>query len=627
MTAEGERVELVVVAEAATSEAVVERLEGIDGIVETDPDAAPERATEADCLAIATRLPGAAGPECLLSVRERAPDVPVVLFGPGVDEERGGDMGRTEYVAGGDPAVVAAGIEAVVEEWRDSDVVELGGEDEEPDPIERLLGGESSGGESAFDRVPEPALRYEHDDRPRVTAVNGAFASTFGVYEDDVDGAALDEVVFSVGGDEHDQLLDGEAVEAELRCRTVEGVRTFLLRTTPPDDEPGVAVYTDISDYKSVEERYSALVQSSSDALFILDRQGIVDYVSPAVEEAFGHDPDDLVGYPLTEYVHPADRESVGELLSDPTGWAGETRSVTYRFRAEAGWRTVESAARSRLYDPAVEGVVMNCRDVTERERYQRELERQNERLEEFAAVVSHDLRNPLTVARGHLQNAHSVLDGDGDGPDPTEALSEVETSMDRMETLIEELLTLARRGEDVEEPEAVALAQVWEAAVSTADTEDVTPVVEDDATLLADETRLRRAFENLLRNVVDHAGPGTEVRVGVIDAETDRRPTAADGEGEGAPGGDGEWHGDSPVGLYVEDDGPGVPPGERDQVFEPRYTTHQEGTGLGLNIVRQIVEAHGWSVRVTDGRDGGARFEVTGVEFADGELADASRE
>ncbi len=622
MTAgEGDRVELVVIAETTTSEAVVEHLQGVDGVVETDPEAAPERATETDCLAIATRLPGAAGPECLLSVRERAPDVPVVLFGPGVDEERGGDMGRTEYVAGGDPAVVAAGIERVVEEWENSDVVELGGEDEGPDPVERLLAGDTTGagGESAFDRFPEPAVRYEHDDRPRVTAVNGAFASTFGVRAEDVDGAPLDEVVFSVGGDEHDQLLDGEAVEAELRCRTVEGVRTFLLRTTPPDDDPGVAVYTDISDYKSVEERYSALVQSSSDALFILDRQGIVDYVSPAVEEAFGHDPDALVGYPLTEYVHPADRESVGELLSDPTGWAGETRSVTYRFRGEEGWRTVESAARSRLYDPAVEGVVMNCRDVTERERYQRELERQNERLEEFAAVVSHDLRNPLTVARGHLQNARSGLEGDGD---PAAALSEVEVSMDRMETLIEELLTLARRGEDVEEPEPVSLASVWEAAVSTVDTDAVSPVVEGDATLLADETRLRRAFENLLRNVVDHAGSGTEVRVGVIDPGEAGPLTAADGEG--ATDGDDEWQ-EEPVGVYVEDDGPGVPPGKRDQVFEPRYTTHEEGTGLGLNIVRQIVEAHGWSVRVTEGRDGGARFEVTDVEFARAEVADTN--
>ncbi len=620
MTAgEGEHAELVVVAEETTSEAVAQRLEGVDGVVETDPEAAPERATETDCLAIATRLPGAAGPECLLSVRERAPDVPVVLFGPGVDEGRGGDMGRTEYVAGDDPAVVARGIEAVVERWEESDVVELGGEEEEPDPVERLLGGDTPGGASAFERVPEPALRYEHDDRPRVTAVNGAFASTFGVHEDDADGTPLDEVVFSIGGDDHDQLLDGGAVEAELRCRTVEGVRTFLLRTTPPDDEPGVAVYTDISDYKSVEERYSALVQSSSDALFILDRQGVVDYVSPAVEEVFGHDPDALVGYPLTEYVHPADRENVGELLSDPTGWAGETRSVTYRFRAEGEWRTVESVARSRLYDPAVEGVVMNCRDVTERERYQRELERQNDRLEEFAAVVSHDLRNPLTVARGHLQNARSGLgsgDGDGDGgPDPTEALSEVETSMDRMETLIGELLTLARRGEDVEEPEPVSLGQVWEAAVSTVDTDAVTPVVEEEATLLADETRLRRAFENLLRNVVDHAGAGTEVRVGVIDAGADGGPpTAADGEGAG----DGKWYDDSPAGLYVADDGPGVPPEDRDRVFEPRYTTHQEGTGLGLNIVRQIVEAHDWSVRVTESQNGGARFEVTGVDFAD---------
>jgi signal transduction histidine kinase len=70
------------------------------------------------------------------------------------------------------------------------------------------------------------------------------------------------------------------------------------------------------------------------------------------------------------------------------------------------------------------------------------------------------------------------------------------------------------------------------------------------------------------------------------------------------------------PDGFYVADDGEGVPPADRDRVFERGYTTG-DGTGLGLSIVEQIVGAHGWSVRATESEDGGARFEITGVEFA----------
>jgi signal transduction histidine kinase len=68
--------------------------------------------------------------------------------------------------------------------------------------------------------------------------------------------------------------------------------------------------------------------------------------------------------------------------------------------------------------------------------------------------------------------------------------------------------------------------------------------------------------------------------------------------------------------GFYVADDGPGVPEADRESVFESGYSTDREGTGLGLTIVQEIAEAHGWEVSVTDSESGGARFEITGVEF-----------
>jgi signal transduction histidine kinase len=76
---------------------------------------------------------------------------------------------------------------------------------------------------------------------------------------------------------------------------------------------------------------------------------------------------------------------------------------------------------------------------------------------------------------------------------------------------------------------------------------------------------------------------------------------------------------GDLDRGFYIEDDGPGIPETDREKVFEAGHTTSADGTGFGLSIVKEIVEAHDWEIRITDGTDGGARFEVTGVEIATG--------
>jgi signal transduction histidine kinase len=72
------------------------------------------------------------------------------------------------------------------------------------------------------------------------------------------------------------------------------------------------------------------------------------------------------------------------------------------------------------------------------------------------------------------------------------------------------------------------------------------------------------------------------------------------------------------PDGFYVEDDGPGIPPDERDDVLKSGFTTSDEGTGFGLAIVCQIADAHDWSVEIVEGSEGGARFEFHGAKTTD---------
>ncbi|SFH60102.1 His Kinase A (phospho-acceptor) domain-containing protein [Halorubrum aquaticum] len=222
--------------------------------------------------------------------------------------------------------------------------------------------------------------------------------------------------------------------------------------------------------------------------------------------------------------------------------------------------------------------------DITERKRMEQQLERHNESLEEFAGVVSHDLRTPLSVISGRVELAQDDCD--------SEHLARIESAAERMAQIIDDLLWLAREGRDIGPLDRVALGGV---------VDDAWSIVADDATeatlqyadggdlpmtIEADADRLTQLFENLLRNARQHGGPDVTVTLGRLDD-----------------------------GFYVEDDGPGIPEDDRETVFTTGYTTDEDGSGFGLRIVEQIVEAHGWEIHATEGTDGGARFEITGVE------------
>ncbi|WP_247731088.1 PAS domain S-box protein [Halovivax limisalsi] len=210
----------------------------------------------------------------------------------------------------------------------------------------------------------------------------------------------------------------------------------------------------------------------------------------------------------------------------------------------------------------------------------ERELADRNERLEEFASVVSHDLRNPLQVARGHLDRISASADR-------ADALEQATEALDHMDALVDDLLTLSRQGESIGDREPVVLDHLALQCWRTIDAAAATLRRESERAVMADRRRLRQLLENLLANAVVHGGPDVTVTVGA-----------------------------RPGGFYVADDGPGIPPDERATIFETGYTTADDGTGFGLGIVTRVAEAHGWSVEVGESEDGGARFDVTGVEI-----------
>jgi len=203
--------------------------------------------------------------------------------------------------------------------------------------------------------------------------------------------------------------------------------------------------------------------------------------------------------------------------------------------------------------------------------------------VDRVASVISHDLRNPLDVAKARLR-AGREMEGSEDH------LEHVEQAHERMERIIQDVLTLARGEEVIEPGGTVDLGVVAEDAWETVETNGATLSVTGPLpATVADRDRVKRLFENLFRNAVEHGGDDVEIRVGRVE--------------------------DGTTGFYVADDGPGIPAERRTAVFRPGYSSEEHGTGLGLAIVRRIADVHGWSVSVTDAEGGGARFEMVDVE------------
>ncbi|WP_193309233.1 PAS domain S-box protein [Halorubrum halophilum] len=363
------------------------------------------------------------------------------------------------------------------------------------------------------------------------------------------DGRVLerDYVPYTLPEGEANLWLYRDITARERQSRELEQANKFLSQTQTVADVGGWEIDRRTASLRWTDEVYRI--------------HGVDMEFEPTVGDAVG-------------FYHPEDqatiRDAVERVTTDGEPFDLELRIVT----ADDEVRWVRARGEPWREDGEIVGVRGTFQDITER------IERQ-QRLEEFTSVVSHDLRNPLNVAAGHLELVADECESDH--------LDGLRGALDRMEALIEDLLTLARDGKEMTDTQPVALATIADGCWENVEMEQGQLVTAVDRTVWADRDRLKQVFENLFRNAVEHGRTDATVTVGGLDD-----------------------------GFYVEDDGPGIPPGERDAVFEAGHSQSANGTGFGLSIVRQIVAAHDRHIRVTDGSEGGARFEITNVEFAD---------
>lgn len=322
---------------------------------------------------------------------------------------------------------------------------------------------------------------------------------------------------------------------------------------------------------------FRQMVETVGVGVGIYSKDGEYIYVNEAYANLLRVSPAELIGTPIWESAPEIEQERFHRYWHSFE--TGETRTAETVHEYGGVSVPVATVTTRRTID----GVAYHfgtIKNISEQKKQERELERKNERLDKFASVISHDLRNPLNVAQGYIELLKEEYD--------REEIILIENALDRMNTLIGELLSLAKSGNTISDTEPTLVNEVARIAWNLVETPEATlEMTAPEIEIMADKTRLQQLFENLFRNAIEHGGQDVTVTIGKMNDA-----------------------------IYVADDGVGIPRSEREEVLKAGYTTAEGGTGLGLNIVSQIARAHDWEIQITESAEAGTRFEFTNVEF-----------
>ena len=357
------------------------------------------------------------------------------------------------------------------------------------------------------------------------------------------------------------------------------------------------------------EERFRALIEKSSDMIMVLDEDGRFRFWSQGAVDALGWSQEERLGRPALELVHEEDRQRVAHSLERVLSQPGAVARDLLRHRHKDGsWRELETTARNLLGDPAVRGVVLNGRDVTE----QRQLEeqfRQAQKLESIgrlAGGVAHDFNNLLTVI---LSSAEALKETFPAGSStPLELADEIHAAGQRAAQLTRQLLAFSRK--QAIAPVPVDLNEVVrgiETLLRRVLGEDVVLVVRLElaaSVVRCDRNQVEQAILNLAINSRDAMPGGGTLTLEAANVQVDERLVAAHPFMRAGPY----------YRLTVSDSGVGMGPEVKAHVFEPFFTTKPQGkgTGLGLATVYGIVKQVGGYILLSRSEAGhGTSFDL----------------
>jgi PAS domain S-box-containing protein len=354
------------------------------------------------------------------------------------------------------------------------------------------------------------------------------------------------------------------------------------------------------------KESFRTTLASIGDAVITTDAGGHVTFINPVAEALTGWTRDDAVGQPL-ERVFRIFNEGDREPAANPAERAlyeglivGLAHHTILLARDDYEWPIDASAAPIRGEDGRIGGVVLVFRDMTERRRVERALREADRRKDEFLAILSHELRNPLAPLRNALEILRAPA---SDGRSTLPVLEIMDRQISQLVRLVDDLVDVSRISRGVLEIRdgATDLRTILSHALETAEpllrkagqTVNLELPLQDPIPVNGDEARLGQAFGNLLANAAKYSRPGG--RVSII----------------------GRRVGEEAV-VTIRDTGIGIPADQLEQVFDmfaqvdSSLERSHGGLGIGLTLVRRIIELHGGTVVATsEGTGKGSEFIV----------------
>ncbi|WP_052288333.1 PAS domain S-box protein [Leptolyngbya iicbica] len=481
-----------------------------------------------------------------------------------------------------------------------------------------------------------PSIIYAKDLQGRYTLVNHAFLELFACRFDDIIGKTEDAIFLPQDAAQVRQ--NDQSILADEEFRRFEEVLTihgkqrtflsnkFLLRDSEGNLSNLCGISIDITERQeaqqllaSSEEKFRNLVENANDIIYILNSDGIFNYISPNWTEILGHDIDEVLNQPFQPFVHPKDVSQCLAFLDRILDTGQKQQGVEYRVKHKDGsWRWHTSNA-SPHYDS--DGNIVGClgiaHDISDRKQAEAKLQRTNTQLaratrlkDEFLANMSHELRTPLNAILGMTEGLQEQVFGSlNEGQ--LKALGTIERSSNHLLTLINDILDLSKVEAGQMElhlaPTSVAtlcqnsLSFVRQQALKKqiqlqADIPDRLPDI------VVDERRINQVLINLLSNAVKFTPTGGEITLKVELLDANDQQSLADIQ---------------TMRLSVIDTGIGIASHDRHKLFRPfvqidgALNRRQMGTGLGLALVKRIVQLHGGQVEVTSEVGVGSCFRV----------------
>jgi PAS domain S-box-containing protein len=352
--------------------------------------------------------------------------------------------------------------------------------------------------------------------------------------------------------------------------------------------------FTDISDEDAPSNptRFKFLFDSLPDAVVevnIEDGEPTIREINTAFAETFGHTEDEVRGRSLNEVIVPEEDADTALQLDQLTSNTYTDRVVTRATADGKGEFLYRGVPFERNGTQCAFAVYT---DITDQKQREKELKQKSREMEEFASILSHDIRNPVNIAQGYLNRIGEAANQD--------SVERIERSLARIEELIDDTLTITKESGDVEETEWVEIPELVQRCWELTETGDAELCIADEFTLECDPDRVTRLFENLFRNAIDHNDTPVTIQVGIHNTMTTN--TRGGGQEERA--------------FYVKDNGRGIPEAEREDVLKLGETTARDGTGLGLPIVERVAEAHDWRMKLGETTTGGAKFVFSNVKI-----------